>query len=75
MLLGLSYPEGKYRGWDDHAVSNVPGTSHSMAEEFPYQMSSYSNDTEEHRPILVDLLLPAPSPDDVDATAAATEAT
>lgn len=58
--LTCCYPNTKYNGWDDHVVTNIAGTSHSMAETFPYQMSAFSNDTEEHHPIFVDLLLKAP---------------
>ena len=54
------YPESKYSGWDDHVVTDVPGASHDPENTvvLPYQLSRFSNDTEEHKPIAVGLVLP-----------------
>lgn len=50
------FPQSKYHGWDDHVVTNVPG-ARGIAKVYPYQMSRFSNDTEEHMPIVVALEL------------------
>jgi len=58
--LTCCYPNTKYMGWDDHVVTNI---AHGVVEEataLGYQMSTFSNDTEEHMPIYVALHLPAP---------------
>jgi hypothetical protein len=34
----------RYRGWDDHAVTDAPGAL-VRAEVLPYQMSAFANDT------------------------------
>jgi hypothetical protein len=54
--LTCCFPQSKYRGWDDHVVTNVPG-ARGNATALPYQMSRFSNDTEEHMPIAVTLEL------------------
>ena len=54
--LTCCYPNSKYHGWDDHVVTNVQG-AHGTAHVLPYQMSRFSNDTEEHMPIFVELVL------------------
>ena len=46
---------------DDHVMTNVQGANTSMTERFGYQMSAFSNNTEEHQPIIVNLLLPVPN--------------
>ena len=51
------YPEVKYSGVDDHVVTDVPGARATEAL-LPYQMKDFSNDTEEHMPLLVNLTLP-----------------
>jgi hypothetical protein len=54
------YPESKYQGWDDHVVSNVPKAQFGESSiVLPYAMTKFSNDTEEHRAIFVELALPA----------------
>lgn len=54
--LTCCYPNSKYTGWDDHVVTNIRG-AHGTAHVYPYQMSRFSNDTEEHMPIFVELVL------------------
>jgi len=49
------YPETKYRGHDDHVVTDIVGAD-GVAEVLPYQMQA--GDTEEHKPIVVNLTLP-----------------
>ena len=34
----------RYRGWDDHAVTDAPGAL-VRAQVLPYQMSAFANDT------------------------------
>ena len=53
------YPESKYHGWDDHAVTNIRGASIS-ATALHYQMVSFGSDTEEHKPIVVSMVFPNP---------------
>ena len=52
------FPESKYQGWDDHAVTNVMGAT-VTATVLHYQMSSFANDTEEHKPIVAKVSLPS----------------
>ena len=56
------FPETKYLGWDDHAVTNIAGATVS-AMVLPYQMGGaggFGKDTEEHKPIVATLQLPTP---------------
>jgi hypothetical protein len=53
------YPETKYQGWDDHVVTNIPTVMQPVvARVFGYEMTGFSNDTEEHMPIFVEVMLP-----------------
>ena len=54
------FPESKYLGWDDHAVTNIAGATVS-ATALPYQMGGaggFGKDTEEHKPIVATVQLP-----------------
>merc|ERR1712032_1089873 len=55
------YPEEKYYGFDDHLLTNIPNAESSGGLVLPYQLKSggiHGNDTEEHRPIAVNLSCP-----------------
>lgn len=52
------YPESKYRGTDDHVLTNIPGAAVQGARALGYQMMA-TNDTEEHMPVAVNLTLPS----------------
>eukprot|EP01048_Picozoa_sp_COSAG05_P000978 COSAG05_NODE_31_length_28416_cov_170.150652_1_plen_1216_part_10 len=61
------FPESKYLGWDDHAVTNIAGATVS-ATALPYQMGGaggFGKDTEEHKPIVATVQLPTPCDDKV----------
>ena len=62
--LSCCFPNTKYNGWDDHVLTDVVGASvGAAARVLPYQMASaFSNDTEEHMPIKVELELPTVAP-------------
>ena len=55
--LTCCYPNTRYHGWDDHVVTNLRSAAIGSSKVFPYQMARFSNDTEEHMPILVELKL------------------
>jgi len=74
--LSCCFPNTKYFGWDDHVLTDVPGAAVASARVLPYQMArAFSNDTEEHMPILVELELPVTAAAQAaDGAAAATAA-
>jgi hypothetical protein len=52
------YPTTKYLGIDDHVATNIAGATVVASHVYPFQLASFSNDTEEHKAIAVTLGLP-----------------